>query len=100
FGPLKSAIRVVILCLAGRDARATLSPADCKTARVTHVDVADVAGVRGDLADAGGDETREAFVDLATPEAHRDAVVEIEFPGAAWVKPYRGDAHDRFDKLG
>ena len=66
---------------------AALAPADCKTVRVTHVDVVDVAGVRGDLPDAGGDEAREALVDLAAAEPHRDAVVEIEFPGAARIEP-------------
>src|SRR4029079_16122476 len=75
------------------------SPSSSKTVRVTHGGVAGVAGVRGDLADAGGDETREAFVDLATPEAHRDAVVEIEFPGTARVEPDRGETHACFDEL-
>ena len=55
--------------------------------------------VRGDLADAGGDETREALVDLAAAEPHRDAVVEIEFPGAARIEPHRGQAHAGFDEL-
>ena len=55
--------------------------------------------MRGDLADAGGDEALEALVDLAAAEPHRDAVVEIEFPGAARIEPDRGQAHARFDEL-
>jgi hypothetical protein len=71
----------------------------CKTVRVSHVDVVDVAGVAGDLVDAGGDEALEALVDLAAAEPHGDAVVEIEFPGAAQIQPYGREAHARLDEL-
>src|SRR5689334_24359231 len=87
------AIRIVILGGAARDALAALAPPDRESVRVAHVDVVDVAGMRGDLADAGLDEAREALVHLPAAEPHRDAVVEIEFPRAARVEPHRGQPH-------
>ncbi len=49
--------------------------------------------------DARGDETLEALVDLAPAEPHRDAVVEIEFPGAARIEPHGSQPHAGFDQL-
>ena len=44
-------------------------------------------------------EALEALVDLAAAEPHRDAVVEIEFPGAARIEAHRGEAHAGLDEL-
>src|SRR5690349_20443223 len=99
-GHLIVAIRVVVVRHAARNAGTALAPANGETVRVSHVDVPDVARVRGDLADTGRDEAREAFIDLPAAEPHGDAVVEIEFPGATRIEAHRRQTHAGFDDLG
>src|ERR1022692_4166868 len=71
--------------------RGRRAPADRKAVGIAHVDVIDVGlSMRDDLR-GGANEAIEARVDVAPPEPHRHAAVEVDFPGAALIEPQRRD---------
>src|SRR6202167_2502623 len=74
---------------------AAAAPADGETVGVAHVHVGDVLGALRDELQRGVHEFLEALVDLPPSQAHRDAVGEIEPPGAARIEPHGGEAHAR-----
>src|SRR5579863_1236479 len=65
------------------------APADGKTICVTHVDVRDLFAALCDELQRGTHEFLEALVHLTAPQAHRDAIRQVELPGAARIEPQR-----------
>src|SRR5215469_1320621 len=72
--------------------RAVAAPADGEPVRVTHVHVGNVLTALRDQLQRGAHEFLEALIDLASPQAHGDAVGEIELPRAARIEAHRRQA--------
>src|SRR3984885_5946365 len=92
---LRSLRLSIVAAVVGTVMAGAAAPADGETVGVAHVHVGDVLGALRDELQRGVHELLEALVDLPPSQAHRDAVGEIELPGAAGIEPHRGEAHAR-----
>src|SRR5579872_4950956 len=90
---LSSRLGIARLLVALRAACRAAAPTDREPARIAHVHVGDVGRALRDDLHRGGHERLEALIDLLAAQAHRDAVVEIELPGAARIEAQGREAH-------
>src|SRR5581483_3920560 len=69
----------------------TCPPTDREAVCVAHIHVRNVSRAPLDDGERRAHEFLEPLIDLRAPEPHRDAVGEIEVPGAARIEPQRRD---------
>src|SRR6201988_2463761 len=89
---LHSAPLSIVPTFATGAVRSATAPADGKTVCVPHVHVGDFLAALRDQAQRRVHEFLKTLVHLAATQAHRDAVGEIELPGAARIEAHRAQA--------
>src|SRR5215469_12170161 len=92
---LRSARLSIVTTLDALAVRAVAAPADGKPVRVAHVHVGNVLAPLCDQLQRGAHEFLEALIDLASAQAHGDAVGEIELRGATRIEAHGGQAQPR-----
>src|SRR6516162_3684825 len=95
---LRSARLSIVTAVLPRAAGGVAAPADGEPVGVPHIHVGDVLAALRDQLQRGVHEFLEALIDLASSQAHRDAVGEIELPGAARIEPQRRQAQPRLQQ--
>src|SRR5208282_3113525 len=73
--------------------RSAVAPADRKAVGVAHVHVGDIHRALHDQPQRHGREALEALIDLPAAEAHANAVIQQQLPGAARIEVHRHQAH-------
>src|SRR5271170_2387169 len=73
--------------------RGAVAPADRKAIGVAHVHVGDIHRPLDDQPQRHGREALEALIDLPAAEAHANAVIQQQLPGAARIEVHRHQAH-------
>src|SRR5689334_14678337 len=89
---LRSARLSIVTAVLPRAAGGVAAPADGETVRVPHIHVGNVLTALRDELQCGVHEFLEALIDLPSSQAHRDAVGEIDLPGAARIEPHGAQA--------
>src|SRR5579871_4019585 len=79
-----------------RNRAALIAPTDGKAIRVAHVHVSNFRHAVGDHLRGGANEAIQACIDIAPPETHGHAAVQIHLPGAPLAEAQRRNAHAYF----
>src|SRR5215831_19290399 len=89
---LRSARLSIVTARLPRARGSAAAPADSKPVRVPHIHVGNVLAALRDQLERRAHEFLEALIDLTPPQAHGDAVGEVDLPGAACIEPQGGEA--------